>query len=458
MVLLPEAMVRVLSAMQGRLQRGFGIVILLMIALVLVSRPVGAEMSDRIVAVVEAGILSDKQVKTQIITASEVEETARPLLMKLHKKGESVNVEMVHKKVLDELILRLLREQQAAQMGVGVEERDLDAIMTQVEQNNRLPPGTLPEALAKQGIDLGQYRLSLREQLMKSRLINKVIRPLVSVSAAEIQALYQASRGVDAPQEVRLGQILLAVDPSASIVRIEEKAKLANMLLQKLRSGTTLASLAGQYSDDPSGLEGGEIGWFKRGELLPEMEEAVFGQNPGYVADPVRTSQGFHILVLLEKRKATPKAVAPKVKVKARHILIKVPSGASSSEEAKALERIQGVQKELAAGGDFKKLAIKYSQDETAKDGGNLGWFGAGLMVAPFEAAAFSLSPNELSEPVRTPFGWHLILVEEKKTLAPDSLEAQSKDLEERVLESKLQARYNQWLRDIRLRAFVEYR
>ncbi|MBF0126679.1 MAG: peptidylprolyl isomerase, partial [Magnetococcales bacterium] len=210
-------------------------------------------------------------------------------------------------------------------------------------------------------------------------------------------------------------------------------------------------------------LEGGDLGWFKRGELLPELETAVFNMKTGEVANPLRTNQGIHILVLLEKRKAAVAAKGSpsgpeKVKVKARHILFKVPSSASTREESQAKESLVAIRKELLAGADFAQMAKKYSQDETAREGGDLKWFGPGLMVAPFEEVAFALKPREISEPVRTPFGWHLILVEDRKILDPDSLEAQTKELEERVMEVKLQARYNQWLRDIRQRAYVEYR
>ncbi|MBF0190441.1 MAG: peptidylprolyl isomerase [Magnetococcales bacterium] len=419
-----------------------------------------AGMSDRIVAVVEAGIVSDKPVKPKVITASDVEELARPTLTRIRKEGGEVDPEKVRRRVLEELIQRVLREQKAEQMGVVVEDKDVDAVMRQVEQNNHLPPGALPAALAKQGIELEGYRQGLRDQLMKGRLINKVIRPLVSVSPEEIQVVHRASQGAEGPREVRLGQILLAVDNTASAARIEEKAKLAQQLTAQLREGASLATLAGQHSDDPSGIEGGEIGWFKQGELMPEMEAAVFALKPGEVAEPIRTAQGFHILVMMEKRQAQSKGPsgAELTKVRARHILIKVPAGSGAAEEKQALEKIQKIRQELVDGADFAAMARQHSQDDTAAEGGDLKWFGHGMMVAPFEEAAFQLRPRELSQPVRTPFGWHLIVVDDKKSLAPDSLEARGKELEERVMEAKLQARYNQWLRDIRLRAFVEYR
>ncbi|MBF0626697.1 MAG: peptidylprolyl isomerase [Magnetococcales bacterium] len=422
--------------------------------------PVEAGLSDRIVAVVEAGIISEKPVKPRIITASDVDEVARPMLARIGKEGGDVDPVVIRKRVLEELIQRVLREQQAEQLGITVDEKDIDAVMSQVEHNNNLPLGALPGALASQGIDLDAYRQGLRDQLMKGRLINKVIRPLVSVSPEEIQSLHRASEGTEGPREVRLGQILLAVDNTASNTRIEEKAELAEKLANQLKQGASLATLAGQYSDDPSGIEGGEIGWFKQGELMPEMESVVFSLKPGEVAAPFRTAQGFHVVMVLEKRQGRSKgaSAAELTQVRARHILIKLSKEASPAEERQALESILKIRQEAMRGEDFAELARRYSQDATASEGGDLHWFGTGTMVAPFEEVAFRLPPREISQPVRTPFGWHLIRVEEKKSLAPGSLEAQGKELEERVMESKLQARYNQWLRDIRLRAYVEYR
>ncbi|GAB0056781.1 Chaperone SurA [Candidatus Magnetaquicoccaceae bacterium FCR-1] len=415
-------------------------------------------VSDRIVAVVEAGIVSEKPVKPRVITASEVEEAARPMLERIRQEGGNVDQDKFRQKVLEELIQRVLREQKAEQMGLNVSDQDVDSAMAQVERNNQLPPGKLPEALVRQGIDPEGYRQGLRDQILKTRLITKVIRPMVSVSDDEIRALHDVSQGGGGPREVRLGQILLAVDGSTSASKVAEKAELAEKLAGRLRTGESLANLAGQFSDDPSGIEGGEIGWFKQGEIMPELETVVFAMRPGEVTKPIRTPQGYHVVVVLESRQGKGTGGSGQVKVRARHILLKVGEGAGGGEERQVLEKLQKIRQELMKGADFAKVAREISQDGSAKDGGELGWFGPGMMVAPFEEAAFRLRPNELSQPVRTPFGWHLILVEEKKELAPDSLEARRKELEERLMESKLNARYNQWLRDIRLRAFVEYR
>ncbi|MBF0157524.1 MAG: peptidylprolyl isomerase, partial [Magnetococcales bacterium] len=193
----------------------------------------------------------------------------------------------------------------------------------------------------------------------------------------------------------------------------------------------------------------------------PEMEREVFSLQPGEVAGPVRTGQGFHVFQVLESREkaGSPKQEGSTLQAKARHILVKVATeGEEGASEEEALAKIREVRAEAVGGADFAELAKKYSEDENAADGGDLGWFGKGVMVAEFEEAAFSLPVGEVSEPVRTPFGWHLLLVEARESKRAVAATGQRDKLRERVMETKAQALYRQWLRDLRLRAFVDVR
>ncbi|MBF0400908.1 MAG: peptidylprolyl isomerase [Magnetococcales bacterium] len=437
--------------------------IFLVIFFLLLPSALHAQALDRIVAVVEVQDTVNKAVKPSIITQSEVEELSRPLLLKLRQSGERVDSEKIWAHSLDELILRALRLQKAGQLGIEVDEKDLDAVISQVERENQLPMGALPKALASQGIRLEQYKLELKDKLLQSRLINRVIRPLITVSEEELKDLYATIQQKSSHEEIHLGQILLQADSNTPSSQLESIRQQAETLVSKLREGQSMATLAGEYSNDASGLSGGDMGWFKRGELIPELEKAVFDLGTGSVVGPLRSAQGFHIFKVLEKR--TKQRQAPgKSKVRARHILIKVPQEASEADSTAAREQLKSILQTLAKtdksqqGKRFAELAKQYSQDGSAKDGGDLGWFGEGVMVPAFEEAAFGLGIGEISAPVRTPFGWHLIRVEEKQFLDPNSLEGQRKELTERVQEAKTRARYKQWLRELRQRSFVELR
>ncbi|WP_130471386.1 peptidylprolyl isomerase [Candidatus Magnetaquicoccus inordinatus] len=436
----------------------------LAILLLLLPGVLEAKALDRIVAVVELQDVLDKSGKASIITQSEVEEVAKPLLLKLRQAGENIDSEKIWAHSLDELILRSLRAQKASQLNIAVEQQDVDALIAQVERDNHLPAGALPKSLAAQGINFQTYQQGIRDQILQSRLIGRIIRPSITVTDDEVRDLYESVRKNPQGEEIRLGQILLHVESDASSSAAERVSQQAESLANKLREGMALESLASQYSNDASGLSGGDMGWFKRGELMPELERVLFERDKGSVIGPVRSPQGFHIFKIVDKRAVRRAAVGSKVKIHARHILLKVVAEAGAEENGKVRQQIVNIAKELAQKGKseqlaaFKALAEKYSQDGTAKDGGDLGWFGEGLMVPAFEEAAFALAVGEISAPVRTPFGWHLIRVDEKEQLDPDSLEAQRKELTERVAEAKTRARYKQWLRDLRQRSFVELR
>lgn len=417
-----------------------------------------AEPIDRIVAVVEAQNLTQKSTKSQVITQSEIDEAIAPLLARLAAAGKEVDRSKIEAKAREELILTVLRRQKADQLSITVTDQEIQAVMAQIEQQNNLPQGSLPQVLHQKGISLQRYQDELRDKLLQSRLIARVIKPMVTVTDEEVENLYNLTVNQSANvEEIRLGQIFLILPSTAPPQTTQEVAAKAVELSRRLQNGESLESLASQYSDDPSGLNGGDMGWFKRGQLLPDIEKAVFDLSQGAVTRPLRSSQGFHIFTITDRR--TTKETAQKnnhYRVRARHILIPAPPKTEGKKARQQLLEIR--QQYLRQEATFAQLAERYSKDGSAANGGDLGWFGEGEMVPDFEKAAFALQVGEISPPVRTPFGWHLILLEEKKTLSPDSLEAKRKELTERVMESKIQMRYQLWLRDLRARAFVELR
>ncbi|MBF0110242.1 MAG: peptidylprolyl isomerase [Magnetococcales bacterium] len=413
---------------------------------------------DRIVAVVEAQVISDQPVQPQIITLSEVDDLITPALEKLRAKGEEFDLEALRKRGLDELIVRKLRDQKAAQLGVTVTDDDIDDIIGQLERKNKLPPGGLPDALRREGIDYARYRRQLNDQILESRLMKRVIHPLISVTDDEMRLLFeQMARDQSREEEIHLGQILLEVPSGATFDEVDRLREKALDMARSLREGKSLAALASQFSSDSSGLSGGDMGWFKKGDLPENLERAVFHLDKEEVSEPLRSPQGFHIFKMLDRRlrEVGLESRPGGERFKARHILVKV--DANRSEEA-ARARIEEVRRKIEDGEPFEKWAAEVSEDaNSARDGGHLGWFERGAMVEAFDKATGALKKGEVSAPVRTPFGWHLIKLEDRESLSPSSFEAQKPMLEQRLLATKAKDRYKQWLRDLRLRAFVEF-
>lgn len=413
---------------------------------------------DSIAAIVKIQNFTNKQINPQVITQSEVDEAIAPLLEKFKKSGENVDIARIRKKALDGLILTALRKQKAEQLAIKISDEDIDNLVADVERSNNLPAGSLPQVLVRQGVDPEKYRQGLYEKLLQSRLINMIIKPTLTVSEEELHSLYLKTTSEQTGiEEVRLGQILLEVDQSTPEYEIKNTAQKAITLYKRLVSGESLSTLATQYSDDPSGRNGGDMGWFKRGQLIPAVENAVFTLEEGGVSTPLRSPQGFHIFTVLERRVIKKELEkTKKFRVKARHILLPVTGGQSEDE---VLQKILDIRDKFFTGRtSFAFLAELYSKDGTAPSGGDLGWFSEGTMVPEFEKAAFALEVGKISEPVRTPFGWHLIILEDKEILAPDSMEAKRVELTNRVMESKIQLSYKQWLRDLRARSFIEFR
>ncbi|OSM05262.1 putative PpiC-type peptidyl-prolyl cis-trans isomerase [Magnetofaba australis IT-1] len=397
-------------------------------------------------------------VEGEVITASEVRAKAGPILERLNASGSPANPARIYNRVLDSLIMRILQRNKAKQFGIVASDRDVMKMAAGIARKNGVSPQDMPKIVAQQGGDWEDYLNQLRDDMIKTQLLRRVIRPLVSVSEEELRDLYESAKESDeGAEERRVGQILIALDERAPELEVEKAYNRAEELAQQLRDGGSLATLASQHSDDPSGLNGGDMGWFKRGELLPEMERALFELTKGEISKPLRSPQGFHVFKLLDVRRDKSAHAKPaQQKVHASHILIKLERDASEAEVEAALQQIQAIRQKIVDGANFAQMAKEVSEGPSGANGGDLGFFGKGEMTPPFEQAAFALEVGQVSEPVRTEFGWHLILVEERQSIDGDSFEAQRDALRRRLLEARTKARFSQWLRDLRLRAYVE--
>lgn len=401
-----------------------------------------SEAIDRIIAVVN----------DEIIIESELDARLPAVKRQLAQQRVRLPSDTVLKRgVLERMIMERLQLQVAAQLSLTVSQARVDEAVAQIAKENRLTMAQFVEALKHEGVSLAQVRDQVRTQLLIQQLIDREINNRVSVSEAEVAQFLARNQNRDADAEFNLSHILVAVPETATAEAIEAARGRAETLWNELKAGADFEQLAIANSQDTKALEAGSMGWKKPGQLPALFVSAIDDMEVGGISEIVRSANGFHILKLNDKRGgATPFAVTQS---HVRHILIR-PNELVSPAEAE--RRIRALRDRIEHGDDFAALAKGHSDDTaSSSDGGDLGWINPGQTVREFENAVLALPVNGLSEPIRTPFGFHLIQV----------LDRRQQDLsEERNLASarqqiharKADERYSQWLRQMRDEAFVE--
>jgi peptidyl-prolyl cis-trans isomerase SurA len=247
--------------------------------------------------------------------------------------------------------------------------------------------------------------------------------------------------------------VLVVVAPQSNAQQIDQRRRRALAALSELRRGTNFAQVAATYSDAPDALQGGVLGWRATGRLPQQFLAAVTKMQPGEVSDIIRSPNGFHIVKLLEKRgRAAASEGVQQTRV--RHILLRARDGLT---EAQARQRLEAMREKIVAGGDFAELAKQNSEDASASKGGELGWIAPGDTVPEFERVMNALKDGEVSPPVQTPFGWHLVQVQERRS-EELSLDRKKIAARQAIRARKADEAYQDWLRQMRDRAFVENR
>jgi peptidyl-prolyl cis-trans isomerase SurA len=292
-----------------------------------------------------------------------------------------------------------------------------------------------------------QYHDEIKNQLLKDKLIQNRLA-MVKVSSGEVKRFYEANRDSlpDKPAGVRLAHILIGVAPGESTR--DSLYRFASLIRDKAESGEDFEILARSYSADPSSEKGGDLGWFSRGEMVPEFEKAAFALQPGQISEVVETIFGFHIIKVTGKQED---------RVKASHILISLSPG-DKDREAK-LQLADSLYQELIDGAEFDTVAARYSDDENSADnGGELGWYASNDLLPGFITAIEDLDIGEISRPVDSEFGYHILKVEEKKAASPVDLEEDFKTLEEMTRRDKTHKQLQEWLDKISSDIYIEKR
>jgi len=404
---------------------------------------------DRIVAVVN----------DQAITASELDERTRIAAAQLRRQNIQLPpAAVLRRQVLERMIVDRAQIQQARESGVRVDDATVNAALSRIAEQSGMSLPQFRDRLEKEGISFARFRSDVRDDIVITRLRDREVDSRIQISEGEIDNFLAEQAGVSAGAvEYNLAQILLRLPDNSSTDRIEATRRQAEELMAQLRSGADFAPLAASNSASPEALSGGSLGW-RTPERLPTLfVDAIKDLKPGDLAPLVRSPGGFHILKLVGRRDAAEGRLAtgPVEQTRARHILLRV---SDLTPEAEVRRRLLDLRERVVRGGqDFGQLARLHSVDSTATRGGDLGWIYPGDTVPEFERAMALLKPGEVSEPVLSPFGWHLIQVLERRT-DESPIERNRLAARQALRERKGEEAYLEWIRQLRDRTYVEYR
>ena len=399
---------------------------------------------DRIVAVVNK----------EVITQYELSERSERALKELGRRGTSLPARGdIERQVLERLITDKVQLQYAKETALRVDDLDLDRTIGRIAENNNLSLTEFRQRLERDGVRFDKFREELRDEILISRLREREVNSKITVSEGEIEN-FIADQGEkkSAAVEYNIAHILVRVPEQASPEQLENRRARAGEAVKRLRDGTDFAQIAATYSDAPDALQGGVMGWRSQDRLPDLFVDTLAKLKPGEVSDVLRSPAGFHVLKLVGQRGAGAPLLVEQAHV--RHILVRTNELVSENDAKRKLLQLR---ERIVNGVDFAELARLNSDDSSASRGGDLGWVYPGDTVPEFERAFMELKPMEMSQPVKTPFGWHLIQVLERRTA---DMSSDRKRLEARkaLLDRKSDEAYQEWLRQLRDRAYVEYR
>ena len=405
---------------------------------------------DRIVAVVN----------TEVITQYELQSRLRQIQAQLKQQGTPLPAAgVLDKQVLERLIVDRVQLQLARETALRVDDQQLDRAIERIAQENKMSLPQFRQALEKDGISYPSFREDIRTEIVLTRLREREVESKIVVSDGEVDLFLEAQgRGgqTDAGSEYNLAHILVRLPEQASPEQIQRQRARMESVQQQLKSGGDFSQLAASFSDAPDALQGGQMGW-RAQDRLPELfAEPLANMRPGEVSGILRSPAGFHLLRLIDKRGGGGAGTAVVIvdQTRARHILIKT-NEAVAEDEAK--RKIVNIRERIILGGDFAELARLNSEDGSGSKGGELGLLYPGDTVPEFERAMNELPVNKVSEPVRSPFGWHLIEVLERRK-ADMSDDRKRAEVRRILRERKSDEAFNEWVRQLRDRAYVEFR
>lgn len=404
-------------------------------------------MLDRIVAIVN----------DEPITALELAERAKIVMKQLAQDGATLPPRaVIERQLLERLIADRVQMQFAKESGVRVDDGDLERAIARIAEQNKLTLQSMREMLQRDGVPFARFREDIRGEIVMARLREREVDNKIVITESEIDALLANEKQSGANDEVNLSHILVVVPENASPEQVQARRARAEEALAQLAKGADFRQVAASYSEAPDALQGGAMGW-RSGDRLPTIFfEALKTMKPNELSPVLRSANGFHIVKLNERRGSSATAEVPLsvTQTRARHILIKTNEIVSETD---ARNRLRVLKERLENKADFAELARVHSEDTSASRGGDLGWILPGDTVPEFERAMNELQPGQISDVVRSPFGLHLIQVLERGN-QDVSKERQRLAARQTLRARKSDEAYQEWVRQLRDRAYVEVR
>lgn len=400
---------------------------------------------DRIVAVVEDGVILESELVDKV---SDIKRNLR------QNKTQMPPDEVLVPQVLERMIVEKLQMQMAERAGIKVDEEALRGAVQQIAQRNRMSVEEFRRKLSEEGMSYADFVEQIREEMTVGNLRHSQINSQIKVTEQEIDN-YLRTKGASpggGDAEYLLGHILIATPRAASPADVQKAKEKADRLAADIKGGLDFKQAALSASDDEQALKGGELGWRKKSQIPSLFADLADSMRQGDVEGPIRSASGFHIIKMLGVKRGGGQAVT---KTRTRHILIKT-TEVLNDEEAR--QKLLDLRRRIESGEDFAMIAKGHSDDKgSAIKGGDLGWVQPGALVPAFEAAMDKLAPGQISEPVQTEFGWHLIQVQERRE-SRDSGEQERNQARAEIFKRKAEEETELWLRRIRDEAYVEIR
>ena len=402
----------------------------------------GVKKIDRIIAVVDQDVITEKELLEKINSVIQ------------NLKGEKIEIpaeSVLRKQVTERLIINSIQIQLAAQTGLKISDAQVDKTIERISEKNKLNVADFKKSIEKDGTNFYRFREEIRNEITIAQLKEREVDSKIVITDGEIDNFLNM-QSKEVQDEFEVAHILIRVPEDSSPEKVEKLKNKAEEAIKQIQLGKSFTQVSGTFSETPNALEGGNLGWKKTSDLPVLFTDALKKTEVGKLTPILRSPNGFHILKLINKKGSGGPLIVEQANV--RHILIKLSEITSENESR---QKLIGIKERLENGTKFEDMAKQYSEDPSSNNGGNLGWINPGDTMPEFEKAIKQLNINQISDPIKTPFGFHLIQLLERRSqdMSKESARIQAR---QQIKMRKSEEAYQDWLQELRDRSFVELR